>query len=97
VCPPLAPIVASVDSHRSVLVTHHASFARKENGMPPVYAATAPEWLQTVKTLPVGTEIAFWQATPAEPQRIAYGELWYFKERGRPLIHGFGLFRRVAI
>lgn len=62
--------------------------------MPPVYAATAPEWLQTVKTLPVGTELAFWQPTPAEPNEIAVGERWYFKERGRPLIHGYGNFRR---
>ena len=61
--------------------------------MPPVYAATAPEWLQTVRTLPVGTELAFWQPTPAEPKQIAVGDRWYFKERGRPLIHGFGLFR----
>src|SRR5262245_50884953 len=62
--------------------------------MPPVYAATAPEWLQTVKTLPIGTELAFWQPTPAEPNEIAVGERWYFKERGRPLIHGYGNFRR---
>ena len=62
--------------------------------MPPVYASTAPEWLETVRTLPVGTELAFWQPTPAEPKRIADGERWYFKEVGRPLIHGFGLFRR---
>lgn len=61
--------------------------------MPPVYAATAPEWLQTIRTLPKDTEIAFWQPTPAEPKRIALGERWYFKERGQPVIRGFGLFR----
>lgn len=62
--------------------------------MPAVYASTAPEWLQTVRALPRGTELAFWQPTPHEPIRIAVGERWYFKERERPLVHGFGLFQR---
>jgi len=67
---------------------------QKQFQMAAVYAATSPEWLRTIRTLPVGTELAFWQPTPAEPRRIAIGERWYFKERGRPLIHGFGLFQR---
>ena len=62
--------------------------------MPAVYASTAPEWLHSIRALPRGTELAFWQPTPREPSRITNGDRWYFKERGRPLIHGLGLFLR---
>ena len=60
--------------------------------MPPVYGHRAR--VVSNSQLPVGTELAFWQPTPAEPNEIAVGERWYFKERGRPLIHGYGNFRR---
>lgn len=62
--------------------------------MSAAYASTASEWLRTIRTLPVGAELAFWQPTPAEPKRIEVGERWYFKERGQPLVRGFGLFKR---
>lgn len=61
--------------------------------MTAVYASTAPEWLTTIETLPFHTELAFWQPTPKRPKQIAVGERWYFKERGKPWIRGFGLFR----
>jgi len=61
--------------------------------MPSVYAATTPEWLNTVSALPPTRRVAFWQPSPANPRRIREGERWYFKELGRPVIRGYGLFR----
>src|SRR5262245_44490739 len=85
--------VASCD-HPGKALVNRGMPTRLPSTMSSVYAATAPEWLQTIRTLPVGTELAFWQPTPAEPKRMAVGERWYFKERGRALICGFGLFKR---
>ena len=60
--------------------------------MTSLYHLTQPELFQTLRSTHQGARVAFWQPTPKHPRKIASGERWYFKEAGRPLILGFGLY-----
>ena len=60
--------------------------------MTAVYAITDPEWFNNVRKLPKNRTLAFWQPTAGKPKDIKIGERWYFQERTKSLIRGFGLF-----
>jgi hypothetical protein len=60
-----------------------------------VYASTSGSWFEHLKNLyTTPDQVAFWRPSNVQARRIQQGELWFFKEWGKPQILGFGRFVR---
>ena len=56
-----------------------------------VYASTSPRWLEFHR-LQNSQRVCFWQPTPAYPEKLEFGDRWYFCRRGSKQIDGYGTF-----